>query len=106
MSVGPHLEKFNIVSNDHERTRKCDFCVSIGKINFTDHDKPDATNGFGDSVLNPQNSEILNIPGKGVEPYVVGLDDHLETTLYYLTLISLWVAIYTFPILKDVKYHI
>ena len=27
MSVGRCSEKFNIVSNDHGRTRKCDFCV-------------------------------------------------------------------------------
>ena len=51
MSVGPRLEKFNIVSNDHGRTQKCDFCVSVGKTNFIDHHTTDTMNGFRDSVL-------------------------------------------------------
>ena len=51
MTVGPHLEKFNIVSNDHGRTQKCDICVSIGKTNFTDHHTPYTIKGFRDSVL-------------------------------------------------------
>ena len=29
MSVGPHSEKFNIVSNDHGHTQKCDFCILV-----------------------------------------------------------------------------
>ena len=37
MSVGPRSEKFDIVSNYHGRMQKCDFCVSVGKTNFTDH---------------------------------------------------------------------
>ena len=37
----PRSEKFNIVSNDHGRTQKRDFCVSVGKTNFTDHHTPD-----------------------------------------------------------------
>ena len=32
--------RFNIVSNDHGRTQKCDFCISVCKTNFTDHHKP------------------------------------------------------------------
>ena len=51
MSVGSRSEKFNIVRNDHGRTQKCDFCVSVGKTNFTDHNTPDAINEFRDSVL-------------------------------------------------------
>ena len=47
----PLSEKFNIVSNDHGRTQKCDFCVSVGKTNFTDHHTPDTIHGFRDSVL-------------------------------------------------------
>ena len=51
MSVDPHLEKFNIVSNDYGRTWKFDFCNSLGKNNFTDHHTPDTINGFRDSIL-------------------------------------------------------
>ena len=51
MSIGPLSEKFNIVSSDHGRTQKCDFCVSVDKTNFTDHHTPDTINGFRDSVL-------------------------------------------------------
>ena len=51
LSVGPPSKKFNIVSNDHGRTQKCDFCVSVGKTNFTDYHTPDTINGFRDSVL-------------------------------------------------------
>ena len=51
MSVGHHSKKFNIVSNDHGRTQKCDFCVSVSKTNFTDHHTPGTINGFRDSVL-------------------------------------------------------
>ena len=51
MSVGPRSEKFNIVSNDHGRTQKCDFCVSVCKTNFTDHHTPDTKYVFRDSVL-------------------------------------------------------
>ena len=40
LCVGPCSEKFNIVSNDHGRTQKCDFCISVCKTNFTDHHKP------------------------------------------------------------------
>ena len=36
VSFGPRSEKFNIVSNDHRRTQKCDFCVLVCKTNFTD----------------------------------------------------------------------
>ena len=58
-------------------------------------------------------TEIFNISGKDGEPYMGdlpfyggggeggrgrGLDNHLENMLYYLSLISLWLAIYTFPI--------
>ena len=43
-------EKFNIVSNDHGHTQKCNFCVSNSKTNFKDHDTPDTINGFRDSV--------------------------------------------------------
>ena len=49
VSLGPSSEKFNIVSNDHGRTQKCDFCV--GKTNFTDRHTPDTINGFRNSVL-------------------------------------------------------
>ena len=38
------MEKFHIVSNDHGRRQKCDFCV--GETNFTDHDTPKKINGF------------------------------------------------------------
>ena len=51
MSVGPRLEKFNIVSNDHGRTQMWDFCVSVCKTNFTDHHTPDKIHSFRDSVL-------------------------------------------------------
>ena len=51
MSGGSHSEKFNIVSNDHGRTQKSDFCVSVGKTNFTNHHTADAISGFRDSVL-------------------------------------------------------
>ena len=34
MSVGPHAEKFNIVSNDHGRTHKCSFSVFDRKFPF------------------------------------------------------------------------
>ena len=51
MSVGPHLKKFNLESNDDWRTQKCDFCVSACKTNFTDHHTPDTIHGFRDSVL-------------------------------------------------------
>ena len=51
MSVGPCSEKFNMVSNDHGRIQKCNFCVSIGKTNFADRGTPDTINGFRDSVL-------------------------------------------------------
>ena len=51
MPVEPRSEKFNIVSNEYGRTQKCDFCVSVGKTNFTDHHTPDAINDFRDSVL-------------------------------------------------------
>ena len=51
MSVGLRSEKFNIVSNDQERKQKCDFFVSVGKTNFTDHHTNDAISGFRDAVL-------------------------------------------------------
>ena len=51
MPVGPRLEKFNIVSNDHGRTQKYGFCVLVGKTNFTDRDLPDTINSFSDSFL-------------------------------------------------------
>ena len=47
----PFSEKFNIVSNDHGRKQKCDFCVSDWKTNLTDHHTPDTIDGFRDSVL-------------------------------------------------------
>ena len=50
MSVSPCSEKFNIVSNDHGLTQKCDFCVSVGKANFADHHTPNSIGGFSDSV--------------------------------------------------------
>ena len=34
MSVGPRVEKFNIVSSDHGRTHKCDFSVFDRKLLF------------------------------------------------------------------------
>ena len=51
MPVGPHSEEFNIVSNDHWRTQKCDFCISVCKNNFSDHGTPDTIHRFRDSVL-------------------------------------------------------
>ena len=42
----PRSEKFNVVSNDHGRTQKFDFCVSVVKTNFTDDHTPDTINGF------------------------------------------------------------
>ena len=51
MSVDSCLEKFNVVSNDHGRTQKCNFCVSFFKTDFTDHHTPDTINGCWDSVL-------------------------------------------------------
>ena len=49
LSVGPRSEKFNIVTT--MGARKSDFCVSVGKANFTDHDTPDTINGSRDSAL-------------------------------------------------------
>ena len=49
--VSPRSEKFNIVSNNHGRTEKCDLCFSVGKTNFRDHHTPDIINGFRDSAL-------------------------------------------------------
>ena len=46
----------------------------------------------------PLRGRRYSILSKGVESYMGGVDNPLETMLYYLTLISLWVAIYTFPI--------
>ena len=34
LSVGPRSETFNIVSNNHGRMQKFDFCVSVCKTNF------------------------------------------------------------------------
>ena len=51
MPVGLRSEKFNIVSNDHGRMQESDFCISVGKTNFTDHHTPDRINDFSDSVL-------------------------------------------------------
>ena len=51
MSLGPRREKFNIVNNDHGRTQKCDFCVPVGKTNFTVHHTPDTITSFRESVL-------------------------------------------------------
>ena len=43
--------------------------------------------------------EIFSISGKGGEPYFMGgLDNRLAAMLYCFTLISLWVAIITFPV--------
>ena len=46
-----HAEEFNIVSNDHGRTQKCNFCVSVCKTNFTDHHTPNTVHRFRDSVM-------------------------------------------------------
>ena len=51
VSVEHRLEKFNIVSNDHGCMQQCDFCVSVCKTNFTDHQTPGTIHGFRDSVL-------------------------------------------------------
>ena len=51
LSVGIRSEKFNIVSNDHGRMQKWDFCISVCKTNFTGHHTPNTIDGFGDSVL-------------------------------------------------------
>ena len=55
MSVEPRSEKFNIVSNDHGRKQKCDFCIPVRKTNFTDHRRPagswNTINSFRDLVL-------------------------------------------------------
>ena len=52
MPVDPRSEKFNIASNDHGHIHtNAIFCVSVSKINFTDHHTSDAINGFRDSVL-------------------------------------------------------
>ena len=51
MSVSPRSEKFNIASNDHGRTQKCDFCISVCKTSFTDYYIPDTIHSFRDSVL-------------------------------------------------------
>ena len=34
--------------------KKSDFCVSVGKTNFTDHHTPDTIKAFGDSVCKMQ----------------------------------------------------
>ena len=46
MSVGSRSESCNVLSNDHGCTQNCDFCVLVGKTNFTDHHPPDAINGL------------------------------------------------------------
>ena len=49
--------------------------------------------------------ERFNISGKGGEPYTTWeLDKHLETMLYYLTLMSGY--LYLSNNLKDIKEHI
>ena len=53
VSVGHGSEKFNIVSNDHGRTEKCDFCVLVCKINFTDHCTPDLDIRFRSVTFTP-----------------------------------------------------
>ena len=63
MSVGPHSEKFNMVSNDHGRTQKCDFCVLVGTTNFNVHHTPDTINVIkvsrqGNTVKIKYNSKI------------------------------------------------
>ena len=40
VSVCPRLKKFNIVSNNHGRTKKCDVCTPVSKTNFTDRHTP------------------------------------------------------------------
>ena len=40
-----------MVSNDHGRTQKCDFCILVCKTNFIDHHTLHTLHGFRDSVL-------------------------------------------------------
>ena len=49
MYLSASVWKFNTVSNDHGRTQKCDFCVSVCKVYFTDHHVPNTIHGFRDS---------------------------------------------------------
>ena len=49
--VDPRSKIFNIVPNDHGRTQKRDFGVSVGETNFTDRETPDTIKGFRDLVL-------------------------------------------------------
>ena len=69
MSVGPRSEKFNIVSNDHGGTQKCNFCISGGKTNSTDHHTPDTINGFRDSVLVCKMYDCYCTISKNFEPF-------------------------------------
>ena len=45
-----YIKKFNIVSNEHRRRQKCDFCVSVCKTNFTDHRTPNTIHIFNEKV--------------------------------------------------------
>ena len=65
MSVGPRSEKFNIVSNDHGRTRKCNFSVFDWKYHFLGKFDPKTQNcqfklEFGSKTnSNMQNSTAI-----------------------------------------------
>ena len=63
----PSLEKFNIVSNDHGRTQKCNFCVLVGNTNLTDHHTPDTINSFRDSTLGCKMHDCYCIISKNFE---------------------------------------
>ena len=54
--------------------------------------------GNTDNLTSSLYGGIFNISRKEGEPYMRRLDNPLETKLYYLTLLSLLMAIVTFPI--------
>ena len=64
--------------------RKSDFCVSVGKANFTDHDTPDTMNGSRDSALACQ---IQAFPSSGKRLQWL---DYMNTNHYkmYLNIFS------------------
>ena len=62
-------EKFNTVGNNHGRTQKCDFCISVCKTNFKDHHTPYNIHGFRDLVLVCKMHVCYSTIGKNAEHF-------------------------------------
>ena len=86
MPVGPHSEKFNIVSNDHGLSQKCDFFVSIGETNFTDHHTPATINGFRHSVLVCKMHDCCCTICKNFEHFHLQCLDYMKTNHFKMLL--------------------